>query len=326
MYYALIDKSALYDNVMVDANGRPDFLDERLNANGRAVIRKDKLRIKVGNKLVGIEAPSINLPPLEQLDGLVFAFITRRHTIMPFAQKLSLDQAALAYLWGESTHSYASEPAKAGESVRTVGTDPFIIGSRGFKCNRFYEIIKGLEAKYPGKLHFYQYNTGGIGEILETSEVGGVKKKNIVRKAVRVPIDLMAVLQRGDLRGTNKYKQSIFGTQEVVDCGRSDLADIDPHKFYPQDQIDYYLQDIVNGRKKFTEEIAAEGLNSDIIKAAEKSFEIAPKGKSGMLSTGIPKRGDFVEKKKESIDTGLPRSIFSDLPPVARPPRKYWGK
>ena len=117
---------------------------------------------------------------------MAFAFITRRHTIMPFAQKLNLEQAALAYLWGESTHSYASEPARRAIGS-TVGTDPFIIGSRGFKVNRFYEIIKGLDAKYPGKPMSSQH--GGVGEILERTEVGGQIKKNLVRKAVRVPIE-----------------------------------------------------------------------------------------------------------------------------------------
>ena len=42
MYYALIDKSALFENVMIDSNGVPDFLDESLCANGRAVIQKKK--------------------------------------------------------------------------------------------------------------------------------------------------------------------------------------------------------------------------------------------------------------------------------------------
>ncbi len=323
MYYALIDKTALLDNVMVDSHGRPDFLDERLNANGRAVIRKDKLRVKVGKKFVPIEADGINLPPLEQLDGLAFAFITRRHTIMPFAQRLSLEQAALAYLWGESTHSYASEPAKAGESVRTVGTDPFIIGSRGFKVNRFYEILKGLDAKYPGKLMFFQYNTGGVGEILERTEVGGQVKKTLVRKAVRVPIDLMAALQRGDLRGTNKYRKCMFGTEEAYETVGGDLTPYEPSKFYSQEQIDYYLTDLVNGRKKFTEEVSAEGLNADILKAAEKSFAISPKEKPKFVSPGM----DIAKgEKKPAIDTTPPRSIFSDLPPVTRPPRRVGGR
>jgi phosphoenolpyruvate carboxykinase (ATP) len=278
----------------------------------------------VGKRLVPIKSESINLPPLSELDGLVFAFITRRHTIMPFAQRLSLEQAALAYLWGESTHSYASEPAKAGESVRTVGTDPFIVGSRGFKVNRFYEILKGLDSKFPGKLMFFQYNTGGVGEILERTEVGGQVKKNLVRKAVRVPIDLMAALQRGDLRGTNKYKPCIFGTEEVIES-EGDLTPFDSRKFYSQDQIDFYLTDIVNGRRKFTEEVGAEGLNPDILKAAEKSFAISPKEKPKFVSPGmdVGASTSSASGDKAKVNTAPPRSIFSDLPPVTRPPRRF---
>lgn len=323
LYYALIDKSALYENVMIDSEGRPDFLDERLNANGRSVIRKDKVRIKPGRKFIPIEAPSINLPPIEELDGLVFAFITRRNTIMPFAQKLTLDQAVLAYLWGESTHSFASEPVKAGESVRTVGTDPFIIGSRGFKVNRFCEILKGLESKYPDKLHFYQYNTGGMGEILETIEKDGVKKKNMIRKTARVPISLMAAIQRGDLRGTNKYRPGMLGTEEVYECIGGDFSPFDIDKFYSKEQIDGYIKEILNGRRKFTDQIISEDLNSDIIRIAEKSFDIAPEKKGKLVSTGIPASADKDKDEKMKIDTSLPRSIFSDMPSVNRPSRNF---
>jgi len=207
MYNALIDKSALLENVMINSNGEIDFLDESLTANGRAVIRRDKLKIRIKGKMVGIASKSIDLPPLEELDGLVFAFITRRNTIMSFAQELTPEQAVLAYLWGESTHSYASQPHRAGESVRIVGTDPFIIGSRAKKVNRFYEIIMTLVSNYPGKIKFRQYNTGGIGEIIEEYEENGQKKKRLVRKVNRVPISLMAQIQRGDLRGTNHYEK-----------------------------------------------------------------------------------------------------------------------
>ena len=326
MYYALIDRTAFYENVMIDWKGRPDFLDERLNANGRAVIRMDKLRIKIGRKFIPIAAPSINLPSLERLDGLVFAFITRRNTIMPFAQKLTLEQAALAYLWGESTHSYASEPAKAGESVRTVGTDPFIVGSRAFKVNRFYEILKGLESRYPGKLHFYQYNTGGMGEILETIEEDGVKKKNMIRKATRVPIDLMAALQRGDLRGTNKYRTSLFGTEEVYQSEGGDLSAFDIARFYTKEQIDNYVREIAAGRRKFTEEISAEGLHGDIIKTAERSYGIAPAARETVVSTGIPAAKAGKKEEKMVVDMSLPRSIFSDMPSVTRPSRSFRGR
>ncbi|MCP2620313.1 phosphoenolpyruvate carboxykinase (ATP), partial [Candidatus Aminicenantes bacterium AC-334-K16] len=167
MYNALIDKTALFENVMIKANGEVDFLDESLTANGRAVIQRKKLRIDIDGKMIDIWSKSINLPPLTELDGLIFAFITRRNTIMSFAQELTPAQAVLAYLWGESTHSYASQPHRAGESVRIVGTDPFIIGSRAKKVNRFYEIIMTLVDNFPGKVKFFQYNTGGIGEIIE---------------------------------------------------------------------------------------------------------------------------------------------------------------
>ncbi len=294
MYNSLVHDSALYENVMITADGTPDFLDESLCGNGRAVIARKELKIKYNQELKDIWYPSLNLPDLDELDGLVFAFITRRNTIMTFSQRLSPIQAALAYLWGESSHSYASNPAKAGESVRTVGTDPFIVGSRGHKVNQFYRIIMDLAANYPGKVSFYQYNTGGMGEIIESSD--GVKK--IIRKTERVPIDTMAAIQRGDLRGTNHYRQSIFGTEEIVSAEGADLSAYAAEKYYSQAQIDDYLRDLVDGRRKFTEKVADEGLMPEIIRAAEESFRIAP-GKetkvymsSKKAETPPPKPGD----------------------------------
>jgi phosphoenolpyruvate carboxykinase (ATP) len=277
LYNALVDPSALLENVMIDYRGNVDFLDETLCANGRSVIQRDKIGIDVGGKRVLTGSKTINLPPVAELDGVLFAFITRRHTIMPFAQQLTPEQGVLAYLWGESTHSYASQPAKAGESVRTVGTDPFIIGSRGAKVNRFRDIAMGLVAKYPDKVKFFQYNTGGMGEIIEESEQDGIKRKKIVRKSTRVPIDLMASIQRGDLKGTNVYELGMMGTRAIVTAEGKGMEDYVPSRFYSDAEISRYLADIVKGRIKFTEEIAAEGLDPEIVKAAEKSFGILPK-------------------------------------------------
>ncbi|MBD3288508.1 phosphoenolpyruvate carboxykinase (ATP) [candidate division KSB1 bacterium] len=302
MYYALIDKSALYENVMIDSKGNPDFLDESLCANGRAVIQKSKLRIKRGHRLVSIESDTVNLPSLEELDGIVFAFITRRNTIMPFSQKLTAEQAVLAYLWGESTHSYASQPAKAGESVRIVGTDPFIIGSRARKVNRFHDIIMDLMERFPGKVEFYQYNTGGVGEILEEYMEGETMKKRLIRKVARVPIDLMAAIQRGDLRGTNRYENGMFGTEEIISCEGHDLSKFDPHNFYSQDQITDYIEDIVEGRREFTAEIAAEGLDPQIRKFAEKSFSISKR--PAQKSRFVPEQEHESKNDYESVEPG----------------------
>jgi len=277
MYNSLVHKSALFENVMINAAGLPDFLDENLCGNGRAVIMRKQLKIKHGwgpFSMKSIWYDTLNLPPLDELDGLVFAFITRRNTVMTFSQRLTPEQAVLAYLWGESSHSYASNPAKAGESVRTVGTDPFIVGSRARKVNHFYKIIMDLAANYPGKVHFFQYNTGGMGEIIEKSPEG---QKKMVRKTERVPINTMAAIQRGDLRGTNQYRKSIFGTEEIVSAEGTDLSAYVPEKYYSKEQIDNYLRDIVDGRRKFTEKVAEEGgLLPEIERAAEESYTIAP--------------------------------------------------
>ncbi len=322
MYNSLMHKTALYENVMIDSKGNPDFLDERLCANGRAVIPRKQLKIQQGRRMVNIFHKSLDLPPLSELDGLIFAFITRRNTIMPFSQKLTAEQAVLAYLWGESTHSYASQPAKAGESVRIVGTDPFIIGSRAKKTNRFHDIIMGLEEKYPGKVHYYQYNTGGMGEIIEQYMEGDIKRKKQVRKVSRVPIPLMAAIQRGDFRGTNQYEKNRLGTEEIVQVEGGDLTPYNATEMYDQEQIDGYVEGLVDGRRKYTSEIAQEGLTPEILAAAERSFEIQPKKKLHPVSGEIPKDAD-VEEVEVSPDTPTP---IPDWETKSRPKRVILGR
>lgn len=320
MYWALVDKSALYENVMIDADGNPDFLDENLCANGRAVIRKDRLKVKRGRRLVGIDAKSIDLPSLDNLDGVIFAFITRRNTIMPFAQELTPEQGVLAYLWGESTHSYASQPARAGESVRIVGTDPFIVGSRAKKVNRFYEIVMNLLENYPGKVRFLLYNTGGVGEMIEEYMEGDIKRKKMIRKVDRVPINLMADIQRGDLRGTNRYEMGKLGRKEIADCGDWDLSQFDAKNFYSEEQIESYIYDLFEGRMKFTEEIAGEGLRPEVLRAAEESFKLI-KGKKPKAKAVPAEGAEAVEEELEE-EAAVPVPLESK----SRPRRPNRGR
>ncbi|MFA9452870.1 MAG: phosphoenolpyruvate carboxykinase (ATP) [Candidatus Aminicenantaceae bacterium] len=307
MYNSLVDKTALLENVMIKSNGEVDFLDESLTANGRAVVQRKKMRVRLGGRMVDIFSKSVNLPPLEELDGMIFAFITRRNTIMNFSQELSPEQAVLAYLWGESTHSYASQPLKAGESVRIVGTDPFIIGSRAAKVNRLYEILMTLESKFPGKLKFMQYNTGGMGEIIEILEEGGQKKKLQVRKVSRVPIDLMAKIQRGDLRGANTYEKGRLGTLELVKAEGQSLDDWDMRKFYSEEQIESYIRDLVDGRRAYTEEIAQEGLRDEILYAADRSYRIDKSAKR--TSVAVP--GGQEQEDESRVAPSLPSEFKS---------------
>jgi phosphoenolpyruvate carboxykinase (ATP) len=308
MYNSLIHKSALMENVMIDSRGNPDFLDESLCANGRAVIARRQLKVRTGRRRKsGIFSRSVDLPSVEELDGIIFAFITRRNTIMPFAQQLTPEQAVLAYLWGESSHSFASQPAKAGESVRIVGTDPFIVGSRAWKVNRFYEIIMNLVDNHPGKVRFFQYNTGGIGEIIESYTEHSIRKKRVIRKVNRVPISVMAAIQRGDLRGTNRYETGPLGRLALVECEGKRLDEYNPANYYSQDQINDYIRELVEGRKEFTDEISREGLISEVLNDAEKSFSILPKSRH---TVPVQKKYDTL-KKKEEISATAPSKADS---------------
>jgi phosphoenolpyruvate carboxykinase (ATP) len=314
MYHALTHKTCLIENVMVDAKGKVDFLDESLCGNGRAVVRMDKLAIEREGKLISIAAPSINLPSLEENDGLIFAFITRRNTIMPFAQRLTPEQGVLAYLFGESTLSFAANPARAGESVRIVGTDDFIVGSRGRKINRFHDIVMKLVNKYPGKVQFRIYNTGGMGEIIDQHEEGGKTVKKMVRKTDRVPLDLMAAIQRGDLRGTNKWQRGMLGTDEIIEADGRSMSDWDVHKLYSQEQIDWYIKDLIQGRRAFLEQIAKEGLKPEIIASAERSFRtMGDKLKSESKQLFVPSGYNGGQQSSE------PRVIIKKDEPVSRP-------
>ena len=302
MYRALAHKSTLLENTMVDHKGRVDFLDERLGENSRGVLDRRQLVVERGRRTASICYESINVPALDQLDGIVFSFITRRATIMPFAQRLTPQQGVLAYLWGESTHSFATVPEKAGESVRIVGMDDFIVGNQGRKVNAFHDIVMELVNRYPGKVHFFQYNTGGVGEIIETDKVTGAKK--LVRKVTRVPIDLMAALQRGDLRGTNEYAKGRLNTEEVVRAEGTDLSPYRAENFYSAEQIQAFVIDLVEGRRAFTDEIAAQGLRPEIRDLAHRELDEIAGARRGAEwvptvagSTGLAEERDAAEDR-----------------------------
>lgn len=303
MHHALTHRSALLENLMVNHKGEIDFLDERLGENGRGVLDRRELKVRRKGRWESICADSINLPPAEELDGVVFCFITRRNTIMPFAQRLTPEQGVLAYLWGESSHSFATVPEKAGESVRIVGMDDFIIGGQGRKVNAFYDIVMDLVARYPGKIHFFQYNTGGMGEIIEKDPATGAKK--LIRKVQRVPIDLMAALQRGDLRGSNEYRKCRMGTEEVFRGEMGETSAWLPENFYDEKQIAFYLQDLVDGRRQHTEEIAAQGMRKEIRELAHKELDAM----SGMKKAE-PWAPAETMKKSEAAEDRLPVSPY----------------
>jgi phosphoenolpyruvate carboxykinase (ATP) len=142
LHSAATDESAVLENVAVDDDGTVHFDEPRYGRNARAVIRRDQL-----------ESASSDV----DLDGVDQVFFITRNPLMPPVAKLSDEQAAVAFMLGESVETSAGDPSRVGESIRVVGTNPFIVGSEGEEGNRFRDLIADLDVQC------YVINTGVVG-------------------------------------------------------------------------------------------------------------------------------------------------------------------
>jgi len=254
LYRACTSPHAILENVMVDFEGKVHFDEDCLTANGRTMIRREDL----GKESV---ARGIDLPRLCDLDGLIIAFITRRNTVVPIASKLTPEEAAGAFMLGESIESSGSDPRKAGQSVRIVGTNPFLIGDEAQEGNWFYDFVKSHE----DKVQCYLLNTGGIGEIRVAVEDG----VPLVKQGVtRVQIGEMASIIRGIAKGTIDWtdaplwKVQVPKKVEGIDISRFDLP-----KFYLPKTIEDYSGNLKRERIEYLEKFP--NLDPAIIKAAK---------------------------------------------------------
>jgi phosphoenolpyruvate carboxykinase (ATP) len=251
LYRAATQPRTMFENVMVDHQGQVDFDDETLTSNGRGVVQMSDLAPRASS--------SINLPPVSELDGLILIFITRRNTILPICSKLNPEQAALAFMLGESVESSAGDPTKAGESVRVVGTNPFIIGDEAKEGVWFYEFIK----RHEQKVQAYLINTGGVGEARERLPSGGWR---INRPVARVQILETASVFRSILRNTVKWRDCpYFGVRVPAELDGFDITRYDPEKFYSHTELERLSQELKRERHEYIEQF--HGLDRAIIAA-----------------------------------------------------------
>ncbi|WP_277540045.1 phosphoenolpyruvate carboxykinase (ATP) [Haloarcula laminariae] len=164
MYDAVTDESAVLENVDVDGDGAVDFDSDRYTTNGRAIIQRERL---------SSAGADIDLPEVDQI-----FFITRNPAMPPIA-KLTPEEAAVAFMLGESVQTSAGDPSAAGESIRVVGTNPFIIGSEGEEGNRFRELITDLD------VDCFVLNTGSVGPL----DVGVEETVTLLRTVARESLD-----------------------------------------------------------------------------------------------------------------------------------------
>ncbi|MFO0793700.1 MAG: phosphoenolpyruvate carboxykinase [Candidatus Brocadiaceae bacterium] len=253
IYKAATSRDTIFENVMIDYEGNLYFDNDTLTSNGRGIMMREDLKPYISN--------NINLPPVSEMDGLIVVFITRRHTVVPLAAKLTPEQAAAVFMLGESIETSAGDPRRAGESIREVGTNPFIVGDKACEGNWFYDFVK----RHEGKVHCYQLNTGGIGEIIEKLPNG---QKVIKRKVRRVEIPEMASIIRGIVRGTNRWSKDKYWNLEVPTVVDGvELSKYDVEKFYHPDDIVKQVSELRIERVKYIEEFG--NLDKAIITAAK---------------------------------------------------------
>ncbi|MHA1784213.1 MAG: phosphoenolpyruvate carboxykinase [Candidatus Helarchaeota archaeon] len=248
IYNAVTRPDAVFENVLVDYMGNVFFQDETLTGNGRGIMQ----RTAFGKYM----SPTVNLAPLDEIDGLIILLITRRNTIVPVCAKLTIEQAAAAFVLGESIHTSGSDPKRAGESIRIVGTNPFIVGDEAEEGNRFYEILKNLG----DKVKCFQINTGGVGEIIENDAEGN---KIYIKKVARIEIWEMSSIIRGIVRDSIEWeKEDDFGTMIPTKVEGMDISKYDPKRYYTKEQYDRYVRDLKRERKQYLDKF--ENLNPAI--------------------------------------------------------------
>lgn len=166
MYDAATHESAVLENVAVDDDGAVDFESDEHTSNGRAAILREHL---------SSAGEDIDLEAVDQV------FFITRNPVMPPVAKLSPEEAAAAFMLGESIQTSAGDPSKAGESIRVVGTNPFIVGPEGEEGNRFRDLIDDLD------LDCFVLNTGHLGN--HSKDIGVNESVTLLRELARGTVE-----------------------------------------------------------------------------------------------------------------------------------------
>ena len=251
LYHAATQHDTVFENVMVDAEGHIDFQDETITSNGRGVVQMTHFAPHASD--------SINIPPASELDGLLLIFITRRNTVVPVISRLSPEQAAAAFMLGESIESSAGDPKRAGESVRVVGTNPFIIGDEAAEGNWLYDVLQA----HRDRVQAYLINTGGVGEIREKLPDG---TSQVRREVTRIQIPETSALFRAIVRGRVDWvDEPYFGTQVPAHIEGADIRRFDIESHYSREEIEGYVEALKRERREYLDQFPT--LNPAIAKA-----------------------------------------------------------
>jgi phosphoenolpyruvate carboxykinase (ATP) len=206
LYHAATHESAVFENVCVEEDCTVDFDDTELTTNGRAVILREHL---------DSAAADIDLDEVDQV------FFITRNPLMPPVARLTDRQAAVAFMLGESIQTSAGDPDAAGESIRVVGTNPFIVGPEGEEGNRFYDLVDQND------IECFVINTGHVGPA--AADIG-------VRESVQILV--------GAARGSIDWYHDEQLDLELPES----VPGIDVESFYPPDHYDDFADELAQLR------------------------------------------------------------------------------
>ena len=233
LYAAAISPRAILENVWVDPQtGRVDFSNSTLTSNGRGIVKR---------RDIAFTDDDIDLARVDYV-----IFITRRYDIMPPVVRLSPEWAAVAFMLGESVETSAGDPSQAGKSLRVVGTNPFIVGSREEEGNAFFHILR--------------HNPDIKCFILNTGKVGGTDKGQKI--TVLDSVKILEMLARDKI---SWHRDEFWGYEVPVKIPGVELSRFDLGNFYSKEQIQELSENLMQERLEWLAQFP--GLDKDIISA-----------------------------------------------------------
>ncbi len=218
LYGAATSSRAMLENVWVDPDGTPDFLNYTIGKNGRAIVFRSDM---------DYTDASIDLPKAD-----IVVFITRREDIVPPVAKLTPEQGAAFFMLGESIETAAGDPARAGQPVHSVGTNPFIIGPPAEEGNIFLELLQAN----PG-VQVFLLNTGRIGTRGVDRQERHAANGSLQGAKIGV-LDSTAIIKQIARGGIEWQEDDDWGYQVATAVeGIADFAErLDPHRYYTEEE------------------------------------------------------------------------------------------
>jgi len=231
LYSAALSPRAILENVFVEPKtGKVDFFDSSLTSNGRAMVKRRDI------------AFTDNSVDLDKVNFIVF--ITRRQDIMPPVARLSPEWAAAAFMLGESVETSAGDPTEAGKSLRVVGTNPFIVGSRTEEGNMFLEILRANP-----DIQCFFLNTGVVGGMVRGQKV-----------TIKDSIKIVEMIAKDKIKWV---KDDFWGYEVPLEIPGVELDRFDLKNYYSDDQTDQLSEQLKLERVGWLSQFP--GLNYDIV-------------------------------------------------------------